>query len=799
MEFPTLLAKSKLKSQSQAKTLVKHTEDVLDAAEALFGTRKNLTRLGEQWIKLFQVTDADLFMRSLTAAATLHDLGKANHDFQKAVSGKSDGQLIRHEHLSGILMQIPAMRNWLEQQKQVDWDVVLSAVVCHHLKASEETLNCSGNTTKTLAVYSDHQDFARLLNLVKSAMELPEVEFLLPGKWSSKKSPPVGYESIEKHIAALKGYLADFDWDRRNNKDRERLLLAVRAALIVADAAGSGLPRNKKSIPEWIAETFVLDGLLDSNAIEKKVIFPRVKQIELSGKKFRWNDFQEDTAKLPSRALLLAPCGSGKTLAAWRWIKAQSANGVRHCLFLYPTRATATEGFRDYVSWAPDAEAALMHGTAAYELEGLFQNSEANDSRGENDFETEQRMFAIGYWPKRIFSATVDQFFSFLSYSYSGMCLLPVLADSVLVIDEVHSFDDSMFQSLKDFLKEFPEVPVLCMTATLPQRRCEELESCGLSVLDAYQKDFKDLKKVANAPRYKIRCIEESEADGIVQRELKHGRKVLWVVNTVARAQAIARRFSADISADELATKDGVPVYCYHSRYRLCDRQDRHREVVEAFQKEGSRAVLAITTQVCEMGLDLDADVLITETAPVTSLIQRMGRCNRAPKPRPSAGDVFISHSEKPRPYEEDDLRGVAEFLQRAATGQPITQYTLETIFGEIPQPKGQQVASCLFLRSGSRAMSGVDSFRQIEEFKFTLPTILQSDVATVLDLLKKGKPIDGCVLPVPNTNKFRDPPEPGMPKYLGIAHPKYYLPNLGFCDEPLSQGAPPLCPPLIV
>ena len=39
---------------------------------------------------------------------------------------------------------------------------------------------------------------------------------------------------------------------------------------------------------------------------------------------------------------------------------------------------------------------------------------------------------------------------------------------------------------------------------------------------------------------------------------------------------------------------------------------------------------IAVTTQVCEMSLDLDADMLVTEVAPVTAMVQRFGRSNRS-------------------------------------------------------------------------------------------------------------------------------------------------------------------------
>ena len=214
--------------------------------------------------------------------------------------------------------------------------------------------------------------------------------------------------------------------------------------------------REGIDLENWLNSAF--GKTMDGEDIEEKVIRPRVKEIEVkTARPFTWNTFQNAAESLPSRALLISPCGSGKTLAAWRWIKGQlSHQPVSRVIFLYPTRATATEGFKDYVSWAPEADAALVHGTASYDLEGVFQNPE--DARHDKIFSTHDRLFALGYWHRRIFSATVDQFLGFMQQVYRSVCLLPLLADSVIVIDEVHSFDKSLFSALKSFLRNF-DVP----------------------------------------------------------------------------------------------------------------------------------------------------------------------------------------------------------------------------------------------------------------------------------------------------------------------------------------------------
>src|SRR5262249_48021734 len=155
-----------------------------------------------------------------------------------------------------------------------------------------------------------------------------------------------------------------------------------------------------------------------------------------------------------------------------------------------------------------------------------------------------------------------------------------------------------------------------------------------------------------------------------IRKALANGKRVLWVVNQVRRAQeaaiAMACDFRRDPVQDKLYVAPDIPLFCYHSRFKLGDRVHRHNEVVENF-RDGCSAALAITTQVCEMSLDMDADLLVTEDCPITSLIQRMGRCNRARWPRSLeySGEVLVYTPESPEPYDKAALTGLSEFLAR--------------------------------------------------------------------------------------------------------------------------------------
>ena len=800
-----------------ARTLVGHTGMVLAAADALFGGPVGPSRLGRSWLRFFGIDEADFprFRRHLRVAAAAHDWGKANDGFQGEVGNDEHGakQALRHEHLSGLLLAEPGVLEWV-RRSGLDEVVVLAAVISHHVKAGEQAIEAPLlDENGTVRLRTDHDDFVT----IGRGIEV-EVGSTCPAFLRSPTPSPTRWR--EEDIAARSQALASFLGAARSRlrgeaaSERRRWLAAIRAGLIVADAAGSAAVRmdreegeaTETALARWIGGCFAEQ--LSGEYVWRTVVKPRIEDLrhrkrwdDSRGETFRdesgFKPFQRSVAALGPRVLMTASCGAGKTLAAWNWITARlDERSAARVLFLYPTRATATEGFRDYVAWAPEAEAALASGTAAYELQEMFSNPE--DVRHKRkSYATDPRLYAIGHWGKRIFSATADQFFPFMQYAYGPLCLLPLLAESVLVVDEVHSFDPSMFATLKRFLQEFPTVPVLCMTATLPDSRREDLvKQCGLV---EYVEDTKGgPEHDAEYPRYRVEWIDRAGAEELVAGALGRGRRVLWVSNRVSDCQAT---FEAFAKSDGFIDPRGgeAASYCYHSRYKLDDRKRRHADLIQAFQDaaragEPARGLLGATTQVCEMSLDLDAEVLVSDLAPISSLIQRMGRCNRDPtkmRTRP-VGRVYVLRPEpgKEKPYDKDELELAKRFVDRIA-GRDISQAELDDIFQEIDPGKVEPSKLCPFLDSGPFAAARVESFRDTDDF--TVPCILDHDERDVLAAIADKRPIDGFVVPAPRYLARPVNPEVSrLPRWLWVAEGWRYDDRIGFTDrkQPM-QGTP--------
>ncbi|MBM3227114.1 MAG: CRISPR-associated helicase Cas3', partial [Candidatus Tectomicrobia bacterium] len=538
--------------------------------------------------------------------------------------------------------------------------------------------------------------------------------------------------------------------------------------------ASSGLVREGYTIEEWL-EAVVHDIPMDRNAISTAIIQPRITHIAAhKHRPFVFHPFQEAITTQGSRVLLLAACAAGKTLAAWKWAEAQTrAQELGKVIFLYPTRGTATEGFRDYVGWAPETEGALVHGTARYELEAMTENpSDATAGKTHQLTEAQERLFALGLWSRRYFSATVDQFLSFMEHSYTSLCLLPVLADSAVIIDEVHSFDRRMFTNLVAFLKAF-DVPVLCMTATLPPARQAMLREVGLRVYPSPEEPgvLAALEEQARHPRYRHHALPDQQ--DALQRAVeayRAGNRVLWVVNRVRQCQYIAQLLVQEL---------GVDVLSYHSRFRLCDRQRIHAETVAAFQQDG--AAIAVTTQVCEMSLDLDADVLLTEVAPVASLVQRFGRANRhLAKGLTFRAQLYSYQPDSVLPYTRVDMQAAQAFLAELGSGD-VSQYLLAELLEKHALHEPQADYSARFLEGGYFATPGV--FREVDDY--TQPCILDGDVDVVQGIIARRESYDGYVINVPQRMLSSQAEVPGgLPKFLRIASSAGYDIARGFIGE---------------
>lgn len=386
----------------------------------------------------------------------------------------------------------------------------------------------------------------------------------------------------------------------------------------------------------------------------------------------------EEVAELAAPGVLLieAPMGEGKTEAAfYAHLELQRRFGHRGLYVALPTKATGNAMFERTLRFLNSQAAGrtldfqLVHGGkwlnadfTQVHLTGIHDSTTGGEVRASEWFTDKKRALLSEYGV-----GTVDQ---------ALMPILPVrhnfvrlwgLANRVVVLDEIHAYDDYTGTLLVDLLRWLLALgsSVVLLSATLSpstRRRLaqaldarlpeEEQPYPRLSVLSTGQPVVQRSFKADPGRRHRVR-VQGIAADPIsihtaLAEHLPGAGLGLVLVNTVQRAQALYRQFPEGtplVRDGELIGKrleDGTEVFLFHARFPADQRQVREDHALATFGQASERRgrKLLVATQVAEQSLDLDFDLIATDLAPIDLVLQRAGRLwrhrrNNRPLPTP--------------------------------------------------------------------------------------------------------------------------------------------------------------------
>lgn len=148
---------------------------------------------------------------------------------------------------------------------------------------------------------------------------------------------------------------------------------------------------------------------------------------------------------------------------------------------------------------------------------------------------------------------------------------------------------------------------------------------------------------------------------------------VLCVVNNVDTAVRLAAKLSQGRTPKD--------VVCWVGRMRPMDLQRMREDRPGLFTIEGDPdARFLVATQTVEVGVDLDCAAMLTELAPRSALIQRLGRVNRLGRRSNSPVRVVVPAGEmvtdRP-PYRVGDLRAARDWLDAHGSDGDVGPWTL--------------------------------------------------------------------------------------------------------------------------
>ena len=591
-----LLAKTELtKVEQKPEWLGRHTDLVLAAwAEVRARYGAALQQDEAFWFESF-------------VAALFHDLGKATENFQEGMQRSLNKQKplfekrhIRHEVVSGAYMFFhTACRNKALVTKNPG---PILAVFTHH-KAFTDSLfdDADGSPDKEWSIKTQDLDaFAEYAQArLQEQFEVPinfwkqwqeATKFVIQGNYQKHL-----YQVFAKAIkpTLLKDLAAEY----------RKIYILHKAILNISDWTASGHRHLEKQL------------VFTPEQLENRVFAKLVEEGKRTAEQrshFQFRPFQYYSL-VNANVLAVAPTGSGKTEASLLW--ASLRKGFEKIVYLLPTRVTANALYKRlngyFGAYETEADTKPEDYTAVVHSSAMLFRQDLDEHYSDFDYLRESAFF------RAVSVCTVDQLltqgFNLGSWELKTFHLLR----AKVIIDEVHVYAPytlGLLIASIEYLRANFQTQFYVMTATMPEKLKQLLlKTLGTGTMELAENTL--LNERRNIFRTTTETVDELGPE--IVRHLGAGTKVLLVVNTVNEAIRLYEQYQK------------YKPLCYHSKFIVKDRLEKEDQILKQEKEPAEDGFLLIATQVVEVSLDIDYDVLFTENAPMDALIQRAGRVNR--------------------------------------------------------------------------------------------------------------------------------------------------------------------------
>lgn len=423
--------------------------------------------------------------------------------------------------------------------------------------------------------------------------------------------------------------------------------------------------------------------------------------------------------------ILQAPTGSGKTKAAlfpYLLARRQGMDFPRKLLYCVPMRVLARSFYEDLQDKGHHAD-----------LDARLQTGEQQDDpklRGDITF------------------ATIDQAVSsFLNIPYSlslrqGNVNAGAVVSSYLVFDEFHLLDPgSTLPTTLEMLRMLKGVtPCVMMTATFSREMLDRLASLlDAEVVIVGDDELQGIPTQKDKERFFHRIDAPLTAKAVLQH---HRTRSIAICNTVERAQDL---FEDLLKEPGTQSGSGTQPILLHSRFLREHRRRKEDNVRRLFGKDNDKggSVILVATQVIEVGLDITCEVMHTEAAPASAILQRAGRCARF---KGEKGDVYVYQA----PLSRTDKPNYAPYLGEQATLSHNTWEALQWFDGKnMDFPAEQRLVNLVHTESDGRMLDGLEQAHYVHRKEMNR-AIGQQEMGLARKLIRNDDSVTVLVHPNP-------------------------------------------------
>lgn len=549
--------------------------------------------------------------------ADLHDVGKSTIFFQEYIKDplRYRGNKAEKAH-TGLSVFFSLL--WLSERHWDSLDMILVAAVIggHHSRLPILPERKIGSI--------DNSEYAidRFLNGDNAVLLKKQIEAI--NFKALEKETGIGFsdeftkENTSKKIRNIKAFLhenlinsvKDLEIDKAVEfrlycQLAYSLLLEADKALLAVSNPEIYLTHSKK---EWHSE-WVEQRIGNPTGSETNDLRQRVRQTVL-----RTIEVQKDKNIFS----LTAPTGVGKTLlaASWALKMREKSKYYKKIIVVLPFLSVIDQTVKEY-------KKLLEMGGIADSNTWLLTSHSLSERVYDYELSEKDNSFLVDTWRGEVIITTYDQFLlSLMEPVGKYQMRFHNLCDALIVMDEVQSLPCKLWKPLSEIFKQIVKVgnsKLLLMSATLPP-----FVKNATPLLEDAENYFTQCKRYVLRLRLEKPITMDDfclELEDRLPNWIKQDKRILLTFNTRKSARKV-RDYIADWRKGEPELFH-IPLYFISADVTPKDRL----QIVDKIKC--GKPCIVVSTQCIEAGVDMDMDLIIRDFAPLDSLIQIAGRCNR--------------------------------------------------------------------------------------------------------------------------------------------------------------------------
>lgn len=605
---------------------------------------KNVADFSYDIFNFLEIENKELFSNISFLIGLTHDFAKSTSFFQTYLSDHTKKENTQHSFLSAIFTYY-VVKNYLDKNN-INFESNLSiisyiVVLAHH-----------GNL-KDITKLDDYNE-----KKINSKMVLKQIEDLK----SSDDNLSKFYDDFEIDFFR---FFDEFDeiseeitdglliFSFEGNIDNYFYILLFYSSLLDADKMDASESKriNRENIPGDIVDIFKKNNLRDSKDNINKTREEAYQEVN-------GNILNMD---LNERILSIElPIGIGKTFTGFS-AALKLKERINNELNFNP-RIIYSLPFLTIVDQNSDTISSILNESSLNGSNFLLNHNHLSDmnykSNDLENYDISNSKILIEGWNSEIIVTTFIQFFySIISNKNKSLRKFHNITNSIILLDEIQSLPYKYWKIINLFFKKLAyeyNCWIILMTATQPYIFKENEIKSLVDNVDYYFNKFDRVNYNFNLDSQNFEDFKKEFVDKISNDSKNDYLVVLNTINSSKELYEFIKDYYSVMDYDiYLDDCNGI---CYIGDdiqliYLSNNIIPKHRlEKINAI-KESNRQSIVISTQLIEAGVDIDVDIIYRDLAPLDSLVQTAGRCNRSGNKEKGIVNVISLKNENGKSY----------------------------------------------------------------------------------------------------------------------------------------------------